>query len=142
MSQRPISAGTPQWFGALGEMYDATTSSGMSPSVVVRFHPSSATTLSTVRACRNCSSCAPRMPGYRNRPAGSRSASCIMRSDVDVGKRVQQNAVDDAEHRARGPDAQRQREHRGDGEAGTATQFPPGIAKIGDDGVHDTGFDE
>ena len=52
-----------------------------------------------------------------------------------------QHAVDDAEHRARGADAQRQGEDGGDGEAGTPTQFAPRIAKIGDDGVHGTGLD-
>src|SRR5207244_11458164 len=53
VNQRPFKAGTPQWLGALGETYDACTSSGRSPSVVVRFHPSSPTTLSSVLAWRD-----------------------------------------------------------------------------------------
>jgi hypothetical protein len=53
-----------------------------------------------------------------------------------VGKRIDQDAVDDAEDGARRADAEGQREDGGEREARAAAEFTRGIAKIGDDGAH------
>ena len=55
---------------------------------------------------------------------------------LPVGKRLKQHAVDDAEHRRRGADAERKRQDGEDGEPGTARQRPPCVAQILDQGRH------
>jgi hypothetical protein len=59
-----------------------------------------------------------------------------------VRERTDQDAVDDAEHRARGAYPKGQREDRGEREPRAAAQFPHRIAKIGDDRAHDIALDE
>ena len=50
-----------------------------------------------------------------------------------VGEGIDQDAVDDAEDRARGAYPKGQREDRGEGEPRAAAQFARGIAKIGEE---------
>ena len=117
-------------------MYDATTSSGISPSVVVRFHPSSPTTLSTVRACRSWSSWAPRHPRIPETAGIVPERELHHPIGAHVGEGIDQDAVDDAEDGARGAYPEGQREDRGEREPWAAAQFPRRITKIGDDRAH------
>jgi len=55
---------------------------------------------------------------------------------IGEGERAQEDGVDDAEDGGVGTDAQRQRQHRHRGEAGTLDQRPQPIAQILKNGVH------
>ena len=55
---------------------------------------------------------------------------------ADVGKRIDQHAVDDAEDGARGADPEGEREDRREREARPAAELARGVAKISDDRVH------
>ena len=59
-----------------------------------------------------------------------------------VGEGIDQDAVDDAEHGARGAYPQGQREDRRERKPWTAAHFPRRITEIGDDGAHNMGLDE
>ena len=131
----------PQWFGAFGEMYDAETSSGMSPSVVVRFHPSSATTLSTVRACLSCSDLLAGHPGTAQPPRGVPERDLHDPFGTDIRERIDQHAIHDAEHSARGADPEREGDDGREREAGTTAELPRGVAQVGQDGWH-VGLDD
>ena len=56
---------------------------------------------------------------------------------ADVGKRIDQHAVDDAEHGAGGADAEGEREDRRDREARPAAQLARRVAKVAEDRIHD-----
>ena len=122
-------------------MYDATTSSGISPSVVVRFHPSSADDaldgpcLSKLLQLGTAHARVPEAAG------GVPEGDLHHAIGAHVGEGIDQDAVDDAEDRARGADPEGQREDRGEREARAAAQFPRRIAKIGDERAHITGLD-
>ena len=106
MSQRPISAVTPQWFGALGEMYggddvfrNVAVGGGEVPAVLGddALEGARLPQLLELGAAQARAPHPARLVPERelHHPLG-----------VDVGEWIEQDAVDDAEHRARGPDAQ------------------------------------
>ena len=64
------------------------------------------------------------MPGYRKRPAAVPERELHHPIGADVGKGIDQDAVDDAEHGARRADAEGQREDRGERETRAAALFP------------------
>jgi len=59
-----------------------------------------------------------------------------------VWERIEQDAVDDAEHGARGAYPESEREYRCKREPRAPPQFPRGITKIGDDRAHIIALDE
>ena len=60
---------------------------------------------------------------------------------ADVGKGIDQDAIDDAEDRAGGADPERQREDGGQGKPGPPAQFTRRVATIADQGGHVMGLD-
>jgi hypothetical protein len=58
------------------------------------------------------------------------------RLDVVIGEGVDEHAIGDAVDRGGGADAESEREHRGNGEAGGAAQLAEGIAQVGDESGH------
>ena len=64
----------------------------------------------------------------------SGSIDAIQSTAVGIGQRAQQHFIDDAERRRVGTDAESERHHGNDGEAGRATQRPDGEAEVTEDG--------
>jgi hypothetical protein len=70
-----------------------------------------------------------------------RAIDALQSIAVGIGRRAQLVAVEDAEHRGVGPDAESEREDGNEGEARRATQRLDGEAKVTDDGesaAHDS----
>jgi hypothetical protein len=75
-------------------------------------------------------------------PGVAKAAGSVSEGDLhhsvgaDIGERIDQDAVDDAEDRAGRANAQRQREDRRQRESRTTAQFARRIPEIADDRVH------
>ena len=54
----------------------------------------------------------------------------------DVGRRLEEQAIDNAEHRRVGADAERQRDDRGDGQPRAPCERAQRVAQVGEQGVH------
>ena len=77
----------------------------------------------------------------RRRCRPSRGAGAGVEQDdepIRIGerRRAQQHRMDDAEHRRRGADAERERGNRQDGHATHARQRPHGVAKVAGEASH------
>ena len=133
MSHRPMSAGTPQWFGAFGRdvrcddvLGDIAVGRRQVPAVFGHdaLDRSRLSQLIQLRAAqaRVAEAAGAVLQGELHHPIGA-----------DVRKRIDQDAVDDAEHRARGANPEREREDGGQRESWTTAQLARRIAEIGDD---------
>ena len=73
----------------------------------------------------------------RARPSPERLADAHDRLGVRPGQRPQQDAVDDAEHRGVGADAEGEGRDRGEGERALPRELADGVAEVSKERVHD-----